>query len=272
MSKFLSVACAGVAALGLTAGAIAANQKTRVHGTISSVNGRSLTIDSLNGKSTKLTIGSETKYASVVPSKLSDIKSGDFVGIGATGPDSKLAAMEVVVFPDSMRGTGEGHYAWSVPASIASADRNGSVQHETGTGEASGAPPIKGTMTNGTVEGTSRGANAAPPVHGTMTNGTVTGKNSAEGGAPPVQGTMTNGTVASKNAQNSGGEDVTVSYNNGQRVQIHVPPNTPVVRFVAADKSILKPGAKVFAVASGSGDKLDAGFVAVGKNGLTPPM
>lgn len=272
MSKFLSVACAGVAALGLTAGAMAANQKTRVHGTIASVNGRSFAVDSLNSKSVELTIGSDTKYASVVPSNLSDIKPGDFVGIGATGPDSKLAAMEVVIFPSSMRGTGEGHYAWSVPESIARADREGSAENETGTGEASGAPPVQGTMTNGTVEGTSRGANAAPPVQGTMTNGTITSKNGAEGGAPPVQGTMTNGTVASKNAQSSGGEDVTVSYNNGQRVQIHVPSNAPVVRFVAADKSILKPGAKVFAVASGSGGKLDAGFVAVGKNGLTPPM
>lgn len=272
MSKFLSVACAGVAALGCTVGATAAPQKTRVHGTIASANGQSVAIDSLNGKTVKLTLGPDTTYASVVPSSLSDIKSGDFVGIGATGPDSKLAAMEVVVFPDSMRGTGEGHYAWSVPGAIASADRNGSVQHETGTGEASGAPPVQGTMTNGTVTGTSRGANEAPPVQGTMTNGTVTSKNSAEGGAPPVQGTMTNGTVASKNAQSSGGEDMTVSYNNGQKVQIHVPSNAPVVRLVPADKSILEPGAKVFAIASGSTGKLDAGFVAVGKNGLTPPM
>jgi hypothetical protein len=45
---------------------------------------------------------------------LADIHSGDFVGVGAKiGPDGQQRAIQVVVFPESMRGTGEGHRGWS---------------------------------------------------------------------------------------------------------------------------------------------------------------
>jgi hypothetical protein len=246
MGKFLSIVCMAIAVLGLAITAGAAVQNERVHGTIASVASNNLKVDSGNGKTIDLTTGSDTKYAWVVPSSLSDIKAGDFVGIGATGSDSQPAAREVTIFPESMRGTGEGHYGWSVPAAGARADRN-----ETGRDEPPGAPPVQGTMTNGTVTG------ATPQTQS----------------APPVQGTMTNGTVASKGAQ-GGGQDVTVSYSNGQHIQIHVPPNAPVVRLVPTDRSALQSGSKLFAVASRSGnsDSLKANFIAVGKDGLTPPM
>lgn len=43
---------------------------------------------------------------------LSEIKPGSFVGTAAsTGADGKLTAMEVLLFPEAARGTGEGHYA-----------------------------------------------------------------------------------------------------------------------------------------------------------------
>ena len=148
----------------------------------------------------------------------------------------------MVIFPNSMRGTGEGHYAWSVPAKVADADRHGAK------GSSAGAPPVQGTMTNGTVAstGTSHGA---PPVHGTMTNGTVAGNSSA-----------------------SGGKELTVRYNGGKKVQIMVPSSAPVVRLQPAHRSVLKQGAKAFAVASGPSSKLQANVVAVGKNGMMPPM
>ncbi|MGI4982251.1 MAG: hypothetical protein ACRYGL_02775, partial [Janthinobacterium lividum] len=53
--------------------------------------------------------------SSVKNIKLSDIKPGSFIGTAATtGVDGKLTAKEVVVFPESARGTGEGHYAWDL--------------------------------------------------------------------------------------------------------------------------------------------------------------
>ncbi|MGH7057891.1 MAG: hypothetical protein ACREFZ_08410, partial [Acetobacteraceae bacterium] len=98
-----------------------------------------------SGKTADLELSGKTKFISVLPAHLTDVKSGDFVGIGATGPESKITAMEIVIFPNAMRGTGEGHYAWSVPAAVAAADRHQSASPP------AGAPPVQGTMTNATV-------------------------------------------------------------------------------------------------------------------------
>ena len=49
---------------------------------------------------------------------MADIKQGTFIGTAtATQPDSTLRSVEVVVFPDNMRGTAEGHYPWDLPGS-----------------------------------------------------------------------------------------------------------------------------------------------------------
>jgi hypothetical protein len=49
---------------------------------------------------------------------MADIKQGTFIGTAtATQLDSTLRSLEVVVFPDSIRGTGEGHYPWDLPGS-----------------------------------------------------------------------------------------------------------------------------------------------------------
>jgi hypothetical protein len=57
--------------------------------------------------------------------KLQDIKPGSFVGTAAmTGTDGKLTATEVLVFPESARGTGEGHYAWDMGPSSTMTNAN----------------------------------------------------------------------------------------------------------------------------------------------------
>jgi len=238
-----SVAALAVAALiGLAVGALAAPAPVRIRGQIQSRSGDTLNVKTYDGKAVQLALNSQTHYETVVPAKLTDIKSGDFVGIGATGPESDLNALEVVIFPASMRGTGEGHYGWSVPGAVANAD-----QHASGAG--SGAPPVQGTMTNGTI----------------VDAGTSTA-------TPPVQGTMTNGTVAGSNTQ-EGGQKLAVTYSNGKQSEITVPSNAPVVRLTPGQASEAKPGAKIFALASGSdGGTLTAKSIAVGKNGLMPPM
>lgn len=247
MSKFSRAMLAGAVTLGLCGSALAATP-VRVRGEIASVSGNSVVVHTYGGHNIGLMLEPHTHYVSVVPASLSHIKPGEFVGIGATGPRGKLTALEVVIFPASMRGTGEGHYAWSVPAAVADADRHHAGPSST-TGSTAGAPPVQGTMTNGTV--TSAGSTP---------------------GAPPVQGTMTNGTVASQSG-NSGGKELAVSYKGG-KVNIMVPAGVPVVRLVVANRSIVASGAKVFAVGrhSGSGATLHAVIFAVGKNGLMPPM
>lgn len=243
MLKVIS-AVAVAAAVVLAGSAAAAAKPTRIRGEIQSIRGHELAIRSYSGSTVDLTLTGRTHYTSVVPAKLSDIRHRDFVGIGATGPKNHLAAMEVVIFPASMRGTGEGHYPWSVPATVAKADlhRGGSA--------APGGPPVHGSMTNGTVVGTA-GGTAGPPVHGTMTNGTVAGSSTR-----------------------GGGKELVVSYNKGQKVRIFVRPQTPVVRLIPTRESVLRRGAKVFAIAvrpKGS-ERLAAAAVAVGKDGLMPPM
>lgn len=83
---------------------------------------------------------------------------------------------------------------------------------------------------------------------------------------------MTNGTVAA-NSSKAGGQKLTISYNNGKQSEISVPPGAPVVRLTPGQRSELTPGAKIFALASeGNGSTLTAKSIAVGKNGLMPPM
>lgn len=241
MGRLLGAILAGLMMVGYGSAATAA-QHTRIRGEISSAHGNALVIKTYSGKTMDLRLDRHTRYVLVVPASLSNITSNEFVGIGATGPEAHLLALEVVIFPNSMRGTGEGHYAWSVPATVADADR-----HHNAAGSAT-----------------------APPVQGTMTNGTVASVGAAQS-APPVQGTMTNGTVAHA-AGTAGGKELTITYNNGKKVQILVPADAPVVRLQPAHRSVLKQGAKAFAVATGPTGKLTANVVAVGKNGMMPPM
>ena len=103
---------------------------TRVRGVLQSINADSLALTNYDGRSVTVPIGKDTKFAWVVGSSLASLKSGDFVGAATTGPDNALSAVELVIFPDAMRGTGEGHYGWDVPGVVAAA--GGGVMHQAG--------------------------------------------------------------------------------------------------------------------------------------------
>ena len=80
--------------------------------------------------------------------------------------------------------------------------------------------------------------------------------------------TMTNATVAETD-----GEIILVKYKDGEK-KVVVPPDTPIVSFVAGDKSELKPGAKIiiFSATRKEDGTLEAACVNVGRDGITPPM
>ena len=84
--------------------------------------------------------------------------------------------------------------------------------------------------------------------------------------------TMTNATVA-QTVKGTDGQNILVKYKDGEK-KVVVPPETPVVTFVAGDKSELKPGAKViiFSAVKKDDGTLEAGRVNVGRDGITPPM
>jgi len=84
--------------------------------------------------------------------------------------------------------------------------------------------------------------------------------------------TMTNAYVTTA-VKEKDGEVLTVKYKDGEK-KVVVPPDTPVVTFVAGDKSELKPGAKIiiFGAVKKDDGTLEAARVNVGRDGITPPM
>ena len=100
-------------------------------------------------------------------------------------------------------------------------------------------------------------------------------RGAAEGFRPwdaRANSTMTNATVA-ETVKGTDGQNILVKYKDGEK-KVVVPPDTPVVTFVASDKSEVKAGAKliIFGAAKKEDGTLEANRVNVGRDGITPPM
>jgi hypothetical protein len=103
------VAIAMVAASTLYAIAQQSPSPSRVRGTIESVDGDVLAVKSRNGEDVKLHMTPDMRVVGITRISLSDIKVGSFIGTTTVpGPDGMPTAVEVHVFPEEMRGTGEG--------------------------------------------------------------------------------------------------------------------------------------------------------------------
>jgi hypothetical protein len=82
---------------------------TRVRGTIEGVDGDLLVVKSRSGEDVKLHLTSDVKVVGIIKISLADIKLGSFIGTTTVpGADGRQNAVEVHVFPEEMRGTGEG--------------------------------------------------------------------------------------------------------------------------------------------------------------------
>ena len=133
-----------------------------IRGTATAIDGNSLTIKSDDGSSRTVMLTAATRYVDVLKSSLAAIDKNSFIGTATKDVGSKLVALEVVVFPEAMRGAGEGHYDWDpLP--------------DTTLG---GGGKVSSTMTNGTV---ATQTSAGGKVNSTMTNGTVSSENAAGG-------------------------------------------------------------------------------------------
>ncbi|MGH7263096.1 MAG: hypothetical protein ACREH7_04145, partial [Candidatus Rokuibacteriota bacterium] len=74
-----------------------------------------LTVKTKDGL-TRVGVTEKTGYAAVFAAQLKEIKKGGYVGITARrGADGSWQAVEVHIFPEAMRGLGEGHYPWDFP-------------------------------------------------------------------------------------------------------------------------------------------------------------
>jgi hypothetical protein len=83
----------------------------RLRGTIESVSDSKLVLRERGGQRIELALAPTYTVTEVFPIKLDEIKPGSFVGVGGMPqPDGSQRAIAVLLFPEAMRGTGEGHY------------------------------------------------------------------------------------------------------------------------------------------------------------------
>jgi hypothetical protein len=88
---------------------------TRVRGTVEKLDGQTLTVKSRDGQQLTIALAPNVAVAYLVKKGLADIKAGDFVASTSTkGTDGKNHAVELRIFPEAMRGLGEGQYPWDL--------------------------------------------------------------------------------------------------------------------------------------------------------------
>jgi len=175
----------------------------RVRGTVEAIDGPMLTVKSRDGQTLKVKMADNVAVRGVAKASFSDVKQNSFIGVtGMPQADGSQKAVEIHIFPEALRGAGEGHRPWDL-------------------------------MPNST-----------------MTNATV---------AQMVKGVE--------------GNEITLKYKDGEK-KIVVAQNTSIVSYVPADKSELKPGAKIFIPAGNkkADGTLEAPTISVGRDGIVPPM
>ena len=102
----------GAAALAAPALTLAQQpQRIRVRGTLESVSPTQLVVRQRNGERVELAVAPDMSVTEVYPVTLADVKHGSFIGVGGMPQqDGSQRAIAVMLFPEAMRGTGEGHY------------------------------------------------------------------------------------------------------------------------------------------------------------------
>jgi len=107
--------------------ATAQDKPVRVRGTIDRVEGGVYVVKARDGHELKITLADNAPVTAVVKASLSDVKPGSYVGIASMPQaDGGQKALELLLFPESMRGVGEGHYSWDLqPSSLMT---NGNVE------------------------------------------------------------------------------------------------------------------------------------------------
>ncbi len=107
------IAATVVAAVPLVA--VAAAPPVRLRGEIVSVSGPTMVVHRTNADDVTITLRDDTGVGAVRNVDLADVKPGAYVGAASVpDADGRLVAREVLVFPEAMRGSSEGHYDWDL--------------------------------------------------------------------------------------------------------------------------------------------------------------
>ena len=114
--KHILIGAGTLAALLLVSVASAQNSDmARVRGTIQGIDGQTLDVKGRDGAPIKVKLADDVKVLAVDRKSMDDVKQGVFVGITAMPqPDGSQKAVEIHIFPEAMRGTGEGHRPWDL--------------------------------------------------------------------------------------------------------------------------------------------------------------
>ncbi len=162
MKRFLGLTLAATTALSMSA--FAAPEHERVRGTVTSISSDTLTVHTTTGDDVPIMLSGDTKYLRVEKSSLNNVEKGSYIGTATKDVGSMLVALEVVIFPPAMKGTGDGHYAWDkIPDTTMS-----------------GGSATSSTMTNGSVASVATSSQPTT-VNSAMTNGSVSAASSEKG-------------------------------------------------------------------------------------------
>jgi hypothetical protein len=87
----------------------------RVRGTVEKLDGMTLMVKSRDGTDVSMQMTDKSAVRTLQKRSFSDIKDGDYVAsTGRPGTDGKLHAVEVRIFPEALRGAGEGQFPWDL--------------------------------------------------------------------------------------------------------------------------------------------------------------
>jgi hypothetical protein len=180
-------------------------ERVKIRGKIVAVEGENLKVTTHAGD-VLVRVPENTRVSGIAAAQLSEITKDSYVGtVAIKQVDGILRALEVHIFPEEARGTGEGHRPWDLTPDS--------------------------TMTNATVE-----------------------------------------KVEQVSVDKVPGFLLKLKYKGGD-AKVFIPPGTPIVKNVPADRSLLTPGAGVYIPAVREvGGPLTARRIIVGVNGVMPPM
>jgi len=114
MSLFRRTLSAAIAIL-LLGGLAHAQAPARLRAVIDTIDAQQMQLTTRAGEKVTLKIAGDARVTMIEPISIDAIKPGSFIGTAAVAqPDGTLKALEIQVFPESMRGVGEGHQAWDL--------------------------------------------------------------------------------------------------------------------------------------------------------------
>ena len=115
--QMITLRAFAAAVLGLVAvtSIVHAQDTLRLRGTVVGMDGPMYVIKLRDGTEAKVSLADNALVVAIVKASLADIKPSSFVGsTGMPQADGSQKAIEVHIFPETMRGTGEGHYPWDL--------------------------------------------------------------------------------------------------------------------------------------------------------------